>query len=124
MMRRPPSHAFLSEFSGSKLPAPERLYRLLQRGALIGMLCGRQQFFVSVNGEIDGLVVVLGSGQTGRVVREIRLRELVRRKTRRHLLPARHAFPRIRFGKRPQVPARSVVGIGRDCASSEISHWL
>src|SRR4029077_11001141 len=58
-------------FCGSKLPSLECLDRLLQRGALIGMLRGREQFFVGVDGEIDSLVVVLGSGEPGRVVRRL-----------------------------------------------------
>src|SRR5687768_11028237 len=107
-----------------ELPALERTNGFVERGSLIGMLCGREQGFVCHDCEIDGIVVVLRAGETRGVIGEIRFREIVLRETLRHLLPAGYALARIRFGERPQMPRGAIVRVSRDRARGEITHCL
>src|SRR3990170_8284949 len=108
----------------SELPAPEGSNGFLERGSLIRLLRRREQRLVRDDGEIDGIVVVLGAGETRGVIGEVGLGQIVSGKALRHLLPARDALARVGLGERPQVPRRAVIRIGGNRARREITDDL
>ncbi len=70
-----------SAISRSKLPPLEGLDRLLERAPLLGLLRRREKILVRVDREIHRLIVVLRTGQARCVIGEVRLRQLVERKS-------------------------------------------
>src|SRR5213076_1879371 len=92
----------------SQTPPAQRGDRPLERRALIWMRRLAEQTLIGLDREVERQRIVLGPGETRRVVGQRRSRELIRRKSLGHLPPSTDAIAHVRFRQRPEVPCPAI----------------
>jgi len=100
----------------SHLEAPllERGDSLLERSSLIRPRRRPEQASVGSDSDLQSAAIALRRGEARRVVGEVRLCQLVRRKTLDHVSPAIDAIAQAGLAQSPKMPGTTVCRVGRN----------
>ena len=72
--------------------------------------------------EIQRIVVTFGTSECSCIVRDIRTREIIFGNRSETCCHRSETLPRIRLRERPQMPSRTVLGVGRNRARSKLAN--
>jgi len=95
---------------------------VVQSGLLVRVRGAFAQLPVRLQRQLQGRGIVLGAREAGRVVSQIRSREIIIEERLAHPTPPLDAPAWTGLRERPQMPRPAIPGIGGTCARGELAH--